>query len=53
MSYIKPVGILTYGLLILAIASGLLGWKVRFHKIAAIAAICMATLHAILVLSVN
>ena len=52
--FIKPLGIATYSLVVIALASGLfrakLHLKVSVHKRLALLAVFMATLHGILVL---
>lgn len=51
---IKPFGILTYALVLLAVISGLflrkLGRRLQHHKLIALSALILATLHGILVL---
>jgi hypothetical protein len=53
---IKPFGILTYALVLFAVISGLflrkLGLRLQHHKIIALVALILATLHGILVLIV-
>jgi len=48
--FVKPLGIVTYILLILAAISGKYRWKLKYHKILAIAAIILATFHALIVI---
>ena len=52
-SFIKPFGIITYLLLIMTAVSGMMGWKLKHHKMLAIIAIIMATLHAAIVISID
>lgn len=47
---IKPLGITTYALILLTLLSGLLRWKLKFHRGLAISATILATVHAALVL---
>ena len=47
---IKPLGILTYLLVLATIISGLLRIKMKNHKLLAFTAIALATIHAALVL---
>ena len=49
-SFIRPLGIITYLLIIIAVFSGLRHWKMSVHKLLAILASVFATIHALLVL---
>ncbi|MFC2061602.1 hypothetical protein ACFLUV_03740 [Elusimicrobiota bacterium] len=48
--YVKPLGIITYILLLLTVISGKLKWKLKHHRILAIAALIIATVHALIVI---
>lgn len=47
---IKPLGIITYVLLIFAALSGILRWKLKNHKLLAILALLLASIHAVIVI---
>lgn len=47
---IIPLGITTYVFVLITIISGLRRWKLKFHKVLAIATITFASLHALLVI---
>ena len=50
---IKPLGIITYTLVLITLISGLKGWKLKYHKILGITALLLATMHALLVITSN
>jgi hypothetical protein len=50
---IIPLGILTYLAVILGIISGVRRWKLKAHKVIAVVAVILATLHAALVIYFN
>jgi len=47
---IIPLGITTYVFVLITIMLGLRRWKLKFHKVLAIATITFASLHALLVI---
>ncbi len=47
---IKPFGIITYVLLFSVVVSGLMGVKLKHHKLLAAALFAAATLHGLIVL---
>ncbi|MBN1621267.1 MAG: hypothetical protein JW871_01600 [Endomicrobiales bacterium] len=49
-SLIKPLGIITYTLLLITIISGKLQWNMKKHIILASITVILATIHAILVI---
>ena len=48
--FLKPLGMLAYLLVLLTFLFGLFRWNFKVHKKLGIAAVILATLHAILVL---
>lgn len=48
--FIKPLGILTFSLLLLTATSGLLKWKLKLHKAIAMCAVGLAGIHGLIVL---
>lgn len=48
--FVKPLGIITYGLLFVTMLSGMFRWKLKKHKTIAIITLVIATLHAVIVL---
>jgi hypothetical protein len=50
---IKPLGIITYAFLFLTALSGLLRWKLKYHKTFAFTTIALATLHFIVIIIAN
>ena len=47
---IKPLGITTYVLLFLTIVSGMLRWKLNYHKRLAITTLLVASIHTLIVI---
>ncbi|MDD5530019.1 MAG: hypothetical protein PHX21_08315 [bacterium] len=47
---IIPFGIITYGLVLFTVISGLRGWQFKKHKLIAIIAVSFATIHAVIIL---
>ncbi|MFA5032671.1 MAG: hypothetical protein WC614_06605 [bacterium] len=47
---IVPFGIITYGLVLFTVISGLRGWQFKKHKLIAIIAVSFATIHAVIIL---
>ncbi|MCB4792277.1 MAG: hypothetical protein LHV68_10385 [Elusimicrobia bacterium] len=50
---IKPLGIIAYSLVFITALSGLLRWKLKYHKFLAFSAIILATIHFIIVVIAN
>ena len=48
--FIKPLGIITYVLLIVTVLSGMMRWKFKYHKILGVATLVMATAHVLIVI---
>lgn len=48
--WIKLFGGIGYILLIVAAVSGLMGWNIKYHKILALTAVVLVTLHAVLII---
>jgi hypothetical protein len=48
--FIKPLGIITYSLFLFTLLSGLLRWKLKFHRFLAISTLVFATIHALIVI---
>jgi len=46
---VKPLGIVTYAVILVAVISGLLRWKLKVHRAIAIVAAVLGVLHAALV----
>jgi len=48
--FIKPLGIIAYGMVFITAISGILHWKIKQHKLLAIIALAIVTIHALIVL---
>ena len=51
--WIKPLGIITYAFLFFTVLSGLMRWRLKFHKTLAFTTIAVATFHFIVIIIVN
>lgn len=48
--FVKPLGIITYVLILLTLIGGLFRWKLKYHKMLAISALILASIHALIVI---
>lgn len=48
--FVKPLGILTFLLIILTAISGKMGWKIKNHVLLAIITIIFAAIHGLIVI---
>lgn len=50
---IKPLGIAAYLLMFITALSGVLRWKLKYHKLLAYTAVILATIHVIIIIIAN